>query len=79
MGFVVKSKNHTIGFDIFPSMVGNVEIISLADDLDILFLSHAHSDHVYPPLVEAMVKAGKKVVIARLYSADQARPRHSRT
>lgn len=63
MGFIVKTKNHTIGFDLFPSMLGNAEFLSLADDLDLLLISHVHDDHLYPHLVDTMIDAGKKVVL----------------
>ncbi len=66
MGFVVKSKNHTVGFDINPGVprpLNPEQIAGLVNELDILFLSHAHDDHVSPQVVHAMIKVGKKKVI----------------
>jgi len=66
MGFVVKSRNHTVGFDINPGVpcpLNPEQIAGLVNELDILFLSHAHNDHVNPQVVHAMIGTGKKKVI----------------
>ena len=66
MGFVVKSKNHSIGFDIVSDMgraLDSKQIAALAKKLDILFISHAHGDHISFELIKTMAKAGKKIVM----------------
>lgn len=66
MGFVVKSKNHTVGFDVNPgrpTAISPEQLQNLVDSLDILFLSHNHGDHVNTQVVLMMLKAGKKVVM----------------
>jgi L-ascorbate metabolism protein UlaG (beta-lactamase superfamily) len=66
MGFVVKSKNHTIGFDIVPGAqkpLNTEQMTELADKLDILFISHIHSDHMNEKFIDSMIRAGKKVVL----------------
>jgi hypothetical protein len=66
MGFVVKSRHYTIGFDTHPGFYGALtpeQIDMLAGQLDVLFLSHGHEDHIDRDMVEAMLKVGKKVVM----------------
>ncbi|MBS1370466.1 MAG: MBL fold metallo-hydrolase [Lentisphaeria bacterium] len=67
MGFVVKSRNRTIGFDLWPGAVSGREYTPeqldvLTRKLDALFISHEHGDHVSRQLAEALLKAGKTVV-----------------
>jgi len=69
MGFVVRSKNHCVGFDIHPgyfrlpnSLTDSQQSV-LADRLEVLFISHAHGDHFSDRFVRRMRKAGKKVVL----------------
>ena len=67
MGFIVKTPNHTWGFDVRS---GNTitrkftpdQLAKLVKILDVLFLSHNHADHVGADLVREMVRAGKTVV-----------------
>lgn len=67
MGFIVKTPNHTWGFDVRS---GNTitrkftpdQLAKLVGILDVLFLSHNHADHVGADLVREMVRAGKTVV-----------------
>lgn len=69
MGFVVKSKNRTVGFDIHPGNVQTASKLSraqqetLADELDILFISHIHGDHLNDAFIQLMLESGKKVVL----------------
>jgi hypothetical protein len=69
MGFVVKSKNHCVGFDINPGAVRQPYPLSekqqqaLADQLEILFISHWHLDHLNERFVRRMLASGKKVVL----------------
>lgn len=67
MGFIVKTPNHTWGFDVRS---GNTitrkftpdQLAKLVKILDVLFLSHNHPDHIGTDLVREMVRAGKTVV-----------------
>lgn len=66
MGFIVRSKNHTIGFDVHPGVYGTLtgeQRSNLVSQIDILFLSHAHGDHINGEVVSAMLAAGKRVVM----------------
>jgi len=69
MGFVVKSKNHCIGFDIHPGSVQNSYALSdeqqkvLIDRLEVLFITHWHLDHLNERFVRRMLNAGKTVVL----------------
>jgi L-ascorbate metabolism protein UlaG (beta-lactamase superfamily) len=57
MGYVVKTPTACFGFDInFPGAE------RLAPHLDFLLISHRHHDHLWPPLLEAMLEARKPVV-----------------
>lgn len=67
MGFVVKSKGHIVGFDLWPGAVSGRQYTQeqldvLTRKLDVLFISHEHGDHVSRQLAEALLKAGKTVV-----------------
>ncbi len=67
MGFVVKSKNHTVGFDIFDggryASLTTEKQKALLDEVDILFISHFHYDHLSDSVVKTMLESGKKVVL----------------
>ncbi len=76
MGFVVRSKNHCVGFDIIPGMVkepyalSNEQMKVLTDRMEILFISHAHMDHLDYRFVRRMLDAGKKVVLPAAVARD---------
>ena len=68
MGFVVKSAEATIGFDIHPGWVfdnpmDEAQQKRLAEALDITFVSHWHPDHCSRPFLRQMLAAGKKIVL----------------
>ncbi len=68
MGFVVKSADATIGFDIHPGRVFDNTMTKsqqrrLAELLDVAFVSHQHPDHLSREFVGQMLEAGKKVVL----------------
>jgi len=68
MGFVVKSADATIGFDIHPGWVfdspmDQAQLKRLADQLDAAFVSHWHYDHCSRPFLRQMLAAGKKIVL----------------
>jgi len=62
MGIVAKTKNLTIGFDLAHRWI-NCDIPKLADQLDILIISHPHEDHYDSSLVERALKRGVSVVL----------------
>jgi len=68
MGFVVKSAEATVGFDIHPGWVfdnpmDEAQQKRLADALDIAFVSHWHHDHCSRPFLKQVLAAGKRIVI----------------
>ena len=68
MGFVVKSAEATIGFDIHPGWVFDNPMDEdqqkrLARQLDVAFVSHWHHDHCSRPFLKQMLAAGKKIVL----------------
>ena len=63
MGFVVKSKNCCVGFDINPKFLTSAQQASLASALDIQFISHAHGDHFTGGFIKLMLAKGKYVVM----------------
>lgn len=68
MGFVVKTANFTIGFDVHPGWVfqsplSDRQQTTLADMLDVLLISHHHADHYSPSFVEKMTAARKPVIL----------------
>jgi len=62
MGIVAKTKNLTIGFDLAHRWI-NFGIPKLADQLDILIISHPHPDHYDSSLVKRALKRGVVVVL----------------
>ncbi len=67
MGFIVKSANHTIGFDLWPGAISTQlytpeQLKTLVSELDLLLISHEHRDHFSTQLVQAMLQAGKPVI-----------------
>jgi len=68
MGFVVKSAEATIGFDIHPGWVFDNPMddkrqMQLAKLLDMAFVSHWHHDHCSRPFLRRMLAAGKRIVL----------------
>jgi hypothetical protein len=68
MGFVVKSAEATVGFDIHPGWVfdspmDQAQQKRLADELDVTFVSHWHHDHCSRPFLAQMLAAGKRIVL----------------
>ena len=81
-GVIVKSGGAVVGLDVVPitrsfdweEPAGFTD--SLAELLDVLFITHNHSDHYDEPLVRACLQRGKPVVMpesmARKWVADPA-------
>ena len=70
-GFVARTKSVTIAFDIYrgPAKGGkrfltDEQAKTIAEQCDILFLSHNHGDHVDRFVADLFIKAGKPVVAA---------------
>jgi L-ascorbate metabolism protein UlaG (beta-lactamase superfamily) len=68
MGFVVKSAEATVGFDIHPGWVfdnpmDEAQQKRLAGALDVAFVSHWHPDHCSRPFLKQMLAGGKKIVL----------------
>jgi L-ascorbate metabolism protein UlaG (beta-lactamase superfamily) len=65
-GFLVRTSTVTLGFDLddhfFKDNFNLDGLDFLADELDVLFISHNHGDHRYPPLVKIMKDRGKPVI-----------------
>jgi len=62
MGVVAKTKNLTIGFDLAHKWI-DFDIPKLADQLDILIISHPHQDHYDSSLVKRALNRGVAVVL----------------
>jgi len=67
--FVVKTAQHTLGFDIFRGtsttddmVMSDKQIERLGNMLDILFISHNHKDHFTLELAEYLVRNGKPII-----------------
>lgn len=60
-GFIVKSHNLTLGFDIACSFMFP-EIAEIADYVDILFVSHLHGDHADFEVLRRAALRGVKIV-----------------
>ena len=70
MGFVVRTKSVTIGFDLIRGewlgidgfSVEKDEMSRLIDQCDVLFVSHYHSDHAEEWVAQSFVDQGKPVL-----------------
>jgi len=63
MGVVIKSHNATIGIDV----AGTYEVPAVEDVgglLDLLIITHPHSDHLDAKVAAAAAKAGAKIIVA---------------
>ncbi len=68
MGFVVRTPNACVGFDIHPGVKVRAglragQMRRLVEALDVLVISHAHYDHQHEGLIRRMLQAGKPVVL----------------
>ena len=68
MGFVVKSADAAVGFDIHPGWVfdnpmDEAQQKRLAELLDVTFVSHWHKDHCSRPFLKQMLAGGEKIVL----------------
>jgi len=61
-GFIVKTHNLTLGFDIACTWLCP-ELAEIADYVDILFVSHLHGDHADSEVLKRAVARGVKIVV----------------
>lgn len=72
MGFIIRTKSVTVGFDITRAYSSKSENFALTDDFikeivdqcDILFISHYHGDHADETVARFFLDQGKPVVAA---------------
>ncbi len=84
LGFIVRTKSVTLAFDFIRGHSSKVEEFAIADDLaqkiadqcDILFISHLHGDHADEVIAGMFLDAGKKVIAPENLWEDQ--PIHER-
>lgn len=71
MGIILRSRDHTVGIDLsrnphlpeaYPTHSSQM-VDLLVEQLDLLLLTHPHSDHYWPELMQAMARAGKPVIL----------------
>lgn len=78
-GFVVKTQNHTFGFDLYGGVDNTrltpAQMDKLVDAVDVLFVSHRHGDHVDPGIILRMLERNKPVLAAIDVGVDE-RVRH---
>lgn len=83
-GFVARTPSVSIAFDIVRGMCRDKHLISdsligaVAEKCDILFITHNHSDHGDPGVVEMFLQAGKPVIAVPEFMPDDKRIRHIR-
>ncbi len=80
MGFLVRTPSVTLAFDIVPGMPSRTPtgfavpeewLRRLADQADILFISHSHDDHANPQVARLFLDQKKPVVVPEgLWAAD---------
>ena len=82
MGFVVRTRGVTLGFDLIrakhlgPFAVADDVMKRIVDQCDVLFISHVHLDHADPWVAQTFIDQGKPVVAPPdLWTAD---PIHAR-
>ena len=72
--FVVKTSKHTLAFDISHGYrkvsMTKTQLRSIAEEVDIAFISHDHPDHADEAFAREMAALGKKVVVPRTLWPD---------
>lgn len=65
--YILKSGNTIFSFDMhegkFDFVLTQQQIDRVADLIDVAFYSHIHEDHISYPIIKALFKAGKTVVV----------------
>ena len=79
-GFVVRTPSVTVGFDLIRGVLPGVDGFGVPDDLmvriaeqcDVLFVSHWHPDHADSLVIWSFLDSGKPVVAPAVAGADSA-------
>lgn len=83
-GFVARTPSVSLAFDIVRGlchdtpMIADTTIQKIVDRCDAMFITHNHSDHGDPAVVEMFLKAGKPVIAVPEFMADDTRLTHMR-
>ncbi|MCQ2184786.1 MAG: MBL fold metallo-hydrolase [Bacteroidales bacterium] len=69
MGYVIRTSQRCFAVDIcwHGSAAGAAK---LAKYIDVMFVTHPHGDHYTPVMLEAVLKAGKKLVLSKDYGPE---------
>lgn len=80
-GFVVRTASVTFAFDLYRGngLISDSLMQAVADQCDVLFISHMHEDHADPLVAEMFIKAGKPVVAPGNLWAENTAIRHIRS
>jgi|GEM_PF-4237047 L-ascorbate metabolism protein UlaG (beta-lactamase superfamily) len=80
MGFVVKTANHCVGFDLARPLLEhnrrlelNRSMSPVLDQIEVLFLSHIHGDHMQHWVCDYVATLGKPIIAPETW-ADQKNP-----
>ncbi len=83
-GFVARTPSVSIAFDIVrglchdKTLITDSLIYAIADNCDILFITHNHSDHGDPEVVKYFLSSGKPVIAVPEFMPEEKRIRHLR-
>ena len=83
-GFVARTPSVSIAFDFVRGICNDKHLITdslaaaVADKCDILLITHNHSDHGDPSVVEMFLSAGKPVIAIPEFMPEDKRIRHLR-
>ena len=86
-GFIVRTKDVTVAFDLYrggnmendSTLIDNTTMRALVENCDLMFLSHDHSDHVDPVVIQMFTDAGKTVVATSRICPDNDQITHVRS
>lgn len=86
-GFIVRTKSVTVAFDLYRGgkmkegrhLISDETMRAIAEQCDIMFLSHNHPDHVDPEVVKMFTDAGKDVVAPTDVLAENEAVTHVRS
>lgn len=84
-GIIARTASVTIAFDLARGicqgkcLLPDESVQQIVDECDVLFLTHNHSDHVDPGVIEMFLKAGKPVVAPTNVLPDNKNILHERS
>lgn len=86
-GFIVKTKNATIAFDLYRGgktkngshLIANEMMQAIVSECDLMFLTHNHPDHVDPGVIDLFTRAGKTVVAPNVVQPENGEITHIRS